>query len=65
MPDFSDWLTVTQAAKLTGAPAYSIRKAIRLGILPARKFSSAYLVTRAAAESWARTRRSPGRPVGS
>lgn len=65
MPDFSDWLTVTQASTLTGAPAYSIRKAVRLNQIPAVTVATSYVMQREDILAWAKSRRGPGRPVGS
>lgn len=58
----SDRLTVAEAAKLLGLCAWSVRRLIIEGKLPAEKFGRAYVIRRA---DLTRLRRNPpGRPKG-
>ena len=64
--NLDDWITVPQAAALTGQSVIAIRKAIARGTLDAIRLKEhgPYVVPRAHALAWAKVPRPVGRPPG-
>ena len=62
---FDGWVTMQEAADLTGAPRSTLTKAVRLGELNSETIGTSYIVRVEDAMAWARSRRGPGRPYGS
>lgn len=56
-PDTSDVMSTTEAAIVARVSADKIRRAIRLGELPAESMGDRYVLRRAAVEAWAAQRR--------
>lgn len=63
--DFDGWITMREASELTGAARSMITKAVRTGELDATTVATSYMVRVVDVMQWAKTRRGPGRPLGS
>jgi len=59
-----EWISVTEAARLTGYTVYHLRELIKAGTLKAKKVVIVWQIDRASLESYARKQEKRGKKRG-